>query len=191
MALAALSRKAPLLATVLAAALAAGVSTPSDANLAPRPEHEVKAAFLFNFAKFVDWPAAESEDAKPFRVCLLGDGVFGIELEKTLAGKTLHDRPVRVERVTAPEPAKGCQILFISSSQEKSLPTILASLKGSPTLTVGEMDRFADRGGMIGFVMENKRVRFDINQGSAQASGLKISSELLKLAKSVKDAPAP
>ncbi len=191
MALAALIRRPPRAwaAVALAAVLSAA---PASADLAPRPEHEVKAAFLYNFAKFIEWPPRAFQDsAQPFRIALLGQDPFGPELEKMLSGKTLYDRPLLVKKISTPEEARDCQILFIASSEQGRLEKILAALDGSPVLTVGEMDRFAERGGMIGFTMEDKRVRFNINQLSASAAGLRISSELLKLAKTVRDAPRP
>jgi len=146
-------------------------------------EYEVKAAFLFNFAKFVKWP---ERSAPSITVCVLAEDAVERTIEKTIGGKTLRDKPVVVKRPADLED-HDCQILFISDSRRTELARILRSMNGASVLTVGETDAFAERGGIINFRTENDRVRFEINPEAAQNAGLEISSQLLKLATIVHD----
>ena len=149
------------------------------------PEYQVKAAYLFNFAKFVEWPdrAFAGPDA-PFTICIIGDDLFGGAL-KALQAKTVKNRKVAVKRVSAPAETGGCQVLFIGPTEEDRLDELLLSLKGSTTLVVGDMERFARRGGMIGFLMERNKVVFEINDSAAKRAGLELSSQLLKMARTL------
>jgi len=147
-------------------------------------EYQVKAAFLYNFGRFVQWPAQEEA---VFRICVLGEDPFGSALEETLQDKTVHQRKLLARRIERVEEAPGCQILFVSSSEEGHLRQILAALRGRSVLTVSELPRFAERGGMISFRLENNRVRFDINLGATERARLTVSSQLLKLARIVRD----
>ena len=150
-------------------------------------EYEVKAVYLFNFAKFVQWPASEpSDETDAFTVCVLGEDPFGRTLDFTLAGETLHGRKTATKRIESTRDAEGCRIVFVSGSEERRLRSILEALEGSSILTVSDMDDFAERGGMIQLVMENDRVRFEVNLTAATAVGLEMSSELLKVARGVK-----
>jgi len=145
-------------------------------------EYRVKAAFLYNFTKFVEWPANDEKKGKPFRIGILGKDRFGGEME-ALAGKAVNDRFLEIQRFLGWEDrAAQCDILFISSSEEKNLPEILRRLNKAPILTVGDTDGYAARGVMINFFMEANKVRFEINLKPARHVGLKISSRLLKLA---------
>jgi len=146
-------------------------------------EYEVKAAFLFNFAKFVKWP---ERDAPSITVCVLAEDAVERTIEKTIGGKTLRDKPVVVKR-PADLDDNDCQILFISDSRRAELARILRSVDGASVLTVGETDAFAERGGIINFRTDNDRIRFEINPEAAQNAGLEISSQLLKLATIVHD----
>jgi hypothetical protein len=152
---------------------------------APRPgEYDVKAAFLYNFAKFVKWP--EEQTLGPtFIVAVLGEDPFRGILEKTLTGKTILERTVEVRRLSTPEAAGKVQILFIGSSEKPRLADILKTLEGRSVLTVGEMDSFSDRGGMITFKLKNDVVRFDINLAQVERAHLKMSSQLIRLAERV------
>jgi len=146
-------------------------------------EYRVKAAFLLNFTKFIDWPPeAFAEPASPITICILGDDPFGRTLDQIVQGQVIDARRVVVQRI-AREQLKGCQVLFISRS-EKDFPKVLGSLSPG-ILTVGDADGFLHGGGMIGFAIENRRVRFDINQKAAGEANLKISSKLLNVARSV------
>ena len=146
------------------------------------PEYEVKAAFLYNFAKFVEWPPGSERNAHAFRICLVGDDPFGPLLTETVAGKTVQNRPIEIAHPDSAPELGQCHMAFISRSQVRQLPRLLAGLAGASTLTVGETEDFAREGGMITFHIEENKVRFEINAEAAQRAGLRISSQLLKLA---------
>lgn len=151
----------------------------------PRPtEYQVKAAFLYNFAKFVKWPPQESLGAT-FVVAVLGADPFGEICDKTFAGKTLEDRTIEIRRLQAPDDASRVQVLFVGSSEKARLAQILKGLQGSSVLTVGEMEGFAERGGMIAFRVRDDVVRFDINLAQVERARLKMSSQIIRLAQRV------
>lgn len=151
----------------------------------PRPsEYAVKAAFLYNFAKFVKWPA-EGGPGKTFVVAVLGDDPFGAVLDRTFSGKTLAERPVEVRRLTDGEATDDVQLLFVSASERARLPQVLKQLEGKSVLTVGELERFAERGGMIAFRVRDDVVRFDVNLAQVERARLKMSSQLIRLAQRV------
>jgi hypothetical protein len=146
----------------------------------------VKAAFLFHFAQFVEWPEETFKDASsPLAYCTIGDDPFQGMLDASLRGKTLGTHPLRVQHFKHPQEIQGCQVLFIGAGEKKLLPAILAGLKENSILTVGETDNFVQEGGIIGFCLEESKIRFEINLESAQKAKLRISSRLLALAKSV------
>jgi hypothetical protein len=150
-------------------------------------EYQVKAAYLLNFGKFVKWPSTSaSEKSESFAACVLGADPFGATLDATLAGETLDNKPVVIRRLSKPQDAAGCRILFISSAEEKRLKEILTAIDQASVLTVSDMPGFSKRGGMIEFVLEGSRVRFEINLASAENAKLSLSSELLKVAASVR-----
>lgn len=145
-------------------------------------EYQVKAAFLLNFTKFIDWPAAafEAPDS-PITICVLGGDPFGGELERFVAGEVVNGRKLAARRIDrAPQP-KTCAVLFVAQSEKD--PSRFLPVLGPGVLTVGEGDRFVHEGGMIAFVIENRRVRFEINQAAAENAGLKLSSKLLNVAR--------
>ena len=150
-------------------------------------EYQVKAAFLLNFARFVEWPASGAQASEPFVVVVFGKDPFGPVLDQAMAGKTVNGRPLQVRRVTDPAALRTCQMAFIAASESRRSGEILAALSGSAVLTVSESGGFARRGGMINFVVDENHVRFEINPGSATRAGLKVSSKLLQLAIVVRD----
>jgi hypothetical protein len=154
----------------------------------PRPnEYQVKATYLYNFGRFVKWPeTVPAGKGDSFSVCVLGQDPFGTILDSTLAGEALDGKPVVLRRLFKPQDAGECRILFISATEEKHLKEILTTLDESGVLTVSDMPGFTKRGGMIQFVLEGDRVRFEINLTSAESARLVLSSELLKVATSVK-----
>jgi hypothetical protein len=155
------------------------------AETKPSPEYLIKAAFLFNFTKFVEWPAdAFKDDLSPINFCILGADPFGSALD-TLKDKTIKGRPFKIKRVNRVDDNEACHILFISASEKGNLKQILHAIRNSNTLTIGEIEGFARMGGIINFIVVNKKVHFEINPVAAERSGLKISSQLLKLAKIV------
>jgi uncharacterized protein DUF4154 len=153
-------------------------------------EYQVKAAFLFHFAQFVDWPPGAFKDAgTPLAYCTAGGDPFHGALEASLNGKVIDGRPVRVLHFKEAQKIQGCQVLFIGIADKKFISATLANLKGTPVLTVGESEHFVQDGGMIGFFLEDNRVRFDINLDAAGHARLKISARLLALAKTVIGGP--
>lgn len=167
-----------------AALLAAGLSGRVTAQTAGTPnEYTVKAAFLFNFAKFVEWPAeAFASPASPVVIAVLGRDPFGPMLDEMTHDERVNGREIVVRRVKWDDNLGGAHILFVGSSEARRMPQLLDRLGGTSVLTVGEYDEFARGGGMIHFVTQNYRVRFEINARAASNAGLKISSKLLSLA---------
>jgi hypothetical protein len=150
-------------------------------------EYEAKAGFLYHFGQFVAWPAmAINGHDHPFIIGVLGADPFGNVLDEMIEGKTLHERPVIVKRFWRIEDATSSHILFISASEEYRLSYILESLDRVSVLTVSELERFTEYGGMIALKMVGRKVRFDINVAATTRVGLKMSSQLLKLARVVR-----
>ena len=145
-------------------------------------EYEVKAAFLFNFMQFVEWPAGASTNGEaPFWIGVLGEDPFGKKLEDAIEGETLHGRPLALKRARRIEDLKGCHLLFVCRSEKAQLGEILGALRGTSTLTVSDIEQFCRNGGMIGLINERGRIRFEINREAAEQCQLKISSKLLRL----------
>lgn len=144
-------------------------------------EYEVKAAFLLNFTKFIEWPRNTNSMESPFTICILGEDPFGTSLDQIVEGEQVAQRRLAVRRIRAV--SNSCEVLFIGKS-ERSIAQILAEIP-SGVLTVGESDDFIRQGGMIAFAVENRRVRFDIDERAAARGGLKISSKLLNVARSM------
>jgi hypothetical protein len=126
-----------------------------------------------------------------FSICVLGEDPFGPALHATIAGETIDGKNVLARRVSGPEQAVNCRILFISSSEDRKLKEILAALDKASVLTVSDMPQFARRGGMVQFILEENRVRFEVNLAPAEHAGLSLSSQLLKLATSVRRSSQP
>lgn len=145
-------------------------------------EYQVKAAFMFNFAKFVEWPSDAFSDGEALVVGVVGADPFGGALDR-LNGSTVNGRRLRVKRLRSGDNLRACQILFISSSEGRNLWKIMDSIRGSSVLTIGEMPQFNQSGGMIRFVIQNEKVRFEINAAAAGQARLRISSKLLALSK--------
>lgn len=147
-------------------------------------EYRVKAAFLYNFAKFVEWPAqAFKGPADPISICIIGKNPFGNALEQAVIGQTVQGRAFTVRQVTE---APGCQVLFVSSSERKRLPDILRQAKPPGVLTVGECDNFTAEGGVMNFRIQDGTVKIQVNVDAAAQQQIRISSKLLGLAEIVK-----
>lgn len=143
-------------------------------------EYEVKAAFLFNFGQFVDWPQdAFSDPQAPLVICVLGEDRFGGALDDIVQGENIRGRPLLVQRHRQ-NAQLDCHILFIDRSMRTSLKDVLANLEGQSTLTVGDFEGFARDGGMIRFVTVGQKIRLHINLATAKAAQLSISSKLLR-----------
>jgi hypothetical protein len=159
----------------------------SKAQQAAPTEYQVKAAYLYNFGKFVDWSAASTAAKRDgFQICVLGQDPFGPALDAALARQSIEGKSVMARRIMKPQDAAGCRILFISSSEDRQLKSIFSVLDGSGVLTVSDIPQFSQRGGMIEFTLEGNRVRFEVNLAPAEAAGLTLSSELLKVAVAVR-----
>jgi uncharacterized protein DUF4154 len=158
----------------------------SRAQASPPTDSQVKAAFLYNFGKFVTWPPAAERGDQPFVIGIVGDDPFGDTLDQMVVDRAIRGRKVSVRRFTSVSDATAhCQLLFISASEADQLSEILSASSRASVLTVSDLENFTARGGMIGFRIEDKKVRFDINVAAAASSGLAMSSQLLKLARSV------
>ena len=177
----------PLLASFLV--LAAVLVAPEAGAQVAAPEYDVKAAFLYNFTKFVEWPASAFSDGA-LRLCVMGDDPFGKTLQ-TVAGEEVAGHKLIVLSTEKLSDPAGCQVLFISRSESERMPQILSSLRDVPVLTVGDTRGFLEKGGMINFTFEGSKVRFEINQESAERAGIKISSKLLRLATRVTPGTKP
>ncbi len=150
-------------------------------------EYKVKAAFLYNFAKFVEWPqdAFRAPD-DPFTICVLGENPFGNALAEAVKGNTLNGRGFIERHITNTQEAKACQILFISSSEHDQLRAIMKELTGASILTVADTRGSAQQGSIVDFMLQDNKVRFEFNTDAAERAQLKISSKLLSLAKIVR-----
>jgi hypothetical protein len=147
-------------------------------------EYQVKAAFVLNFTKFVAWPSSAFDGpSAPLSICVLGEDPFGSDIDEVVEGEKVGGRPVTVERIRRTPVPRECRVLFISKS-EKDIPMVLGSL-GPAVLTVSDRDRFLQEGGMIAFVIENRRVRFDISQSAASRASLTMNALMLAVARSV------
>jgi hypothetical protein len=149
-------------------------------------EYRVKAAFIFHFAQLVDWPPETPTGTDNSLVlCTLGEDPFQGALEGTIAGKAVGNRVIRIRHLGQPQDMQACQILFLGKAQSKHIPLLVTDLHNAPVLTVGETAGFLDAGGMIDFLLEENKVRFEINLEAAESARLKIGSRLLILAEHV------
>jgi len=152
-------------------------------------EYQIKAAFLFNFLKFVEWPGDPAMDPQAkWVIGIVGDSPVSTQLSYLFAGKNVMGRDVQVKQFQAADNLRVCNILFIGTSEKKRLPSILSSLHGFSVLTVADMDHFIESGGMVQFVEEDSHVRVAIDVGTTSRAHLKVSSKLLALARTVTSA---
>jgi hypothetical protein len=164
-------------------ALGSGFAVAADE---PIDEYQVKAAFIYNFARFVQWPSWAFPNANdPFAICILGRDPFGRSLEDTVAGRTIEGHPLVVRHVADRRKAAGCQIVFIDSTESRHLLPTAGDLRPTGILTIGESEAAAAGGVIINFRLDADKVRFDINLEAADREKLKISSRLLSLARIV------
>lgn len=170
--------------------LAAAVQIRAQTN--PPLEYQVKAAFLFSFTKFIEWPsdAFHSSNA-PITLCVFRHDPFGSALDEIIQGKTVNNHQVLARRVNELPDLKSCQLVFVGKEEDKSLSEVLNSLKGTSALAVGETDGFAERGGGVQFFLEASQLRFAINVDAVQRARLTVSSKLLSLARVVHDRDHP
>ncbi|HTS20043.1 MAG TPA: YfiR family protein [Verrucomicrobiae bacterium] len=170
----------------VAAIVAATVIMMSPNHAAGAPalsEYQVKALFLFNFAKYVDWPSnAFGDGSAPIVIGLVGDDEFGDDVMRAVGGKSVNNRPVVFKRVTSEQEYRTCHILFVSASEKDHLAAILAAVKDTSVLTVGETDGFLTLNGMINLAKKDNKIRLEINLVPTQQANLKLSSKLLSVA---------
>ena len=148
-------------------------------------EYQVKAAYLYNFGKFVRWQADHPERSETLGICILGKDPFGKVLDATVAGESINGRKISVYRLLTMQESSPCGILFVSGSEEGRLGPILEAAQKSEILTVSDMPEFTERGGTIGLVMQGEKIRFEVNREAAEKSHLILGSELLKVASKV------
>lgn len=150
-------------------------------------ELKIKAAYLYHFTRFVEWPSAgESEEEPPLRICLLGESGLAPHLAP-LQERHDDDRPLTVVRLGENEDPSGCQLLYIALDHRKSLPRVLAALRSRPVLTVSDIPDFASRGGMIGFLRHDGRVRLEMNLATLRRAGLQVNAQLIEVCLRVYD----
>jgi len=177
-----------IIAVVLVAISMFSVPPGARAQNNPPSDYQLKAAFLFNFAKFIDWPGSSfASPQSPFAICVLGQDPFGSVLDDTLRGKTVGGRSIVVRRLKNKAEGQRCQMVFVCSSESGHLAEIIRSLQVENVLLVAESTGFAASGGTIELTLEDNHVRFAINTDAADRSGLTVSSKLLALAKIVHD----
>lgn len=181
----------------LAAGLTMGVRRMRAADTSNSDEqtvaYKIKAAFLLNFAKFVDWPETSfTNSAAPFVIGLVGEDPFGQLLDDAFVDRSVNGRGFVIRRFSKEENPENCHILFVSASEKARLPVLLRTLESKPVLTVSEMDRFGQAGGMINFKLvgaQVKQVKLETNPEAAVLVGLKLSSKLISISTVVKTGP--
>ncbi len=171
-------RFGPIVGAVLALALLVrGPATAQDVT-----EPALKAAFIYNFARFTTWPA-DLPATDSFVICVLGDTAVGDALTRAVAGRQLMDRPIAVTQVTGTAPKQGCRILYVSGVPVRQAADVVGELRESPVLTISNIEGFASTGGMTQFFFEHGQLRFRIHHEAAKRAGLQISSRLLIMAR--------
>jgi hypothetical protein len=182
-------RSVPALVSLLLAGLVAAYAAmpPQEARAQKPSRDDVQAAYLYNFGKFVRWP--ENAGHGPIQVCVAGEDSFGQTIGRLTAGEQIDGRALQVRSLDRPEAEVGCAILFVGTSEHGREDSFLAAAAGKPILTVGDGPDFLTRGGMIQFFQVEDHVRFSVNLDAANRNGVGLSSELLKVAVSVKGKP--
>ena len=170
-------------------AMLCALAAPAPAQ-SPPTEAQVKAAMIYNFAKYVDWPAdAFAAREAAIVLCTVGRDSLGESLA-AIEGRMVGRRALRLQRSVDPDETRGCNIVFVPAAEERRLLQILRAAAADPMLTVSDIGGFAARGGMIGIMEADNRLQFEINNGAAQRAGLRISSQLLRLARQIFDSKA-
>jgi len=169
---------------LLALAIVLGVANRAAAQAEPRASPaEIKAAYLLNFARYVEWPpAALGDSGRPLVVCVVESNALEEALRRVAEGRTVSGRPVRVQVVRSSDEPVTCHLAYVDASAHAAARSLLVAWADQPVLTVGEGEEFLEAGGIIGFVMVEQTVRFAINQKAARRAGLRVSSRVLALA---------
>lgn len=167
-----------------------GASCAPAAEITSAREDQLKAAFLFNFTRFIDWPAAGFKTAaSPIVIGVLAEPRFVVEIESAVKGRQVNGRGFVVRHLKNLENVRDVHLLFLGGEESSRFEGMKDLPKGAPILTVGESEAFARQGGIITLRLEGDKLRFDINLESADQAGLKMSSQLLKLARAVRRKP--
>jgi hypothetical protein len=175
----------PLLFLIALCATVSGGSTPARAALPDQGlEYSVKAAFVFNLANFTTWPSSALPDATPLRVCVAQPDPFGGAVNQVFRNEQVAGHHVVVTSIRSPDEVHGCNLLFIGSGADSS-GALLKTAAGMPILTIGETPGFEQRGGVITFVIDQGRVRFDVNREAAEHAGIQLSSKILQVARRI------
>ncbi len=186
-----LRRSHPFVPWALVLIILLSPTTHLNAQAARPTPIQVEAAYLFNFGKFVRWPIEKNPSSDSFGICILGKDPFGAVLDSTVAGERIGGKHITVGKLSRMQEASDCSVLYISSSEEDRLGSVLAAAQRLSLLTVSDIPHFAERGGIIGLVAQQNKIRFEVNRTVAEQSNLALSSELLKIATRVIDNPIP
>lgn len=155
--------------------------------MAAGTDYKLKAAYIYQFTKFTDWSNHAFKSANdPIRICVLGKNLFDKSLN-SFSSRTSQKRQLKVEYLTSSKNILNCHMVFISRSEEKKLTKVLRKIKGSPVLSVSDINGFASQGGMIGFVAKKRKIGIEINMEASKLAGINISSKLLEVATIVKN----
>ena len=187
-----LMRKIPFIVACLLcfSLMTAAPSHAQSTDSSDSSEYLIKAGFTYNFAKLMEWPSgAFAQPDSPIVIGVLGTDPFNGTLDQVLKGKQANGRAFEVKHLKWGADLKGCNILFVSDSETAHLDELFHNIKGLPILTIGDTPGFAQRGGIINFVVEDNRVRFEINADAAKQANINISSRLLSLAIPVHGTP--
>lgn len=170
-----------LVSTVAAASGLRAASVAGSDNV----ELHVKAAYLLHFARYVYWPSSSTTLSSPLVLGVFGAGPMPAILEQTVSGKTVNNRPIRVQQFYAVDQIERCDILFVPKSESRHAQEVLGAVSGRPIVTVSDQESFASAGGMIEFLLIDDTVRFAVNNSAIERAGLKLGSELLRAAYSI------
>jgi hypothetical protein len=173
-----------LRARVFAIALIAGLA-PAAASAQETLEPDVKATFLYNFTRFIEWPGPAGSSSAPFRLCVVADPTMEQAIKRAVDGEVVSGRPMMMTLPQTAQEAEACQILFVGRTEHDRAAPLLTAVRNLPVLTVGDSPQFFDHGGAIRFVLVDNRVRFDVHLPHAQRARLKISAKLLRVARNV------
>lgn len=176
-----------LLAAPVTARAAASPGAPAAASR-PSTEYDVKAVFILNFARFVDWPDDAFASAQaPFVIGIFGESPILASLRVAITDETIRRRPIVLRALTPADDPRRCQIVFVSRAERSQFPSLRSRLAGAPVLTIGESEKFCEQGGMFNFVLDARSVRFEINRKATTEAGLRVSARLLQLARLVNE----
>ncbi len=185
-----LQRKIRMYRATLLFVIFFGISANTLANMSDNSdeatlEYKIKATYIFNFLKYIEWPSETAVSRRSFVIGILGENRFGDALS-FFSGKTVKDRIIEIREFGNINEIEDCHILFVSSSADKTVNRILEEVQGKQILTIGETDSFIEKGGAIEFVVDKGKVSFIVNLNIARKEGLIVSSKLLRVAKNVK-----